>query len=108
MSVRLFVWMCVTKLFYRYSFYNFSLILTKLGTHDLCANACSALKTVEQIFEINFKILAYFLKFYIWIQSLEQQHRSYLARHASSSRTTQIFKSIVRFLNYKFLLLTAN
>jgi len=44
------VWMSVSSEFYSnlYS-YSFSLILTKLGTHVLCA---STEKTVEQIFKI--------------------------------------------------------
>ena len=73
--------LCRPTLSYRYSSYSFSLILVKLGTHDICANTQ---KSLEQIFKIFFfEIFGKFLKFYIWTRSLEQQQQSWLGRQAS-------------------------
>jgi len=53
---------CVIKQFSNRYSYSFCLILTKLGTYDLCVNVK---KTVEQIFEIFIilKFLENFLNF---------------------------------------------
>jgi len=57
--------MDVVRLFSnRYPSYSFCPILTKLGTHVLCADTHT---TMEQIFEILIlKFLVNFFKFYIW------------------------------------------
>jgi len=54
---------CVWSIFSnRYTSYSFSLILTKLDTHDLCANMQK--KTVEQIFKnFDFIIFGDFFEF---------------------------------------------
>jgi len=62
-------WMSVVKFFFsNHYFYNFSPILRKLGTRDLCTNTG---KTVEQVFEIlilNF-LAIFFVIFGLSLQS---------------------------------------
>ena len=69
----------------RYSSYSFSLIITKIGTHDLCANAQ---KTVERIFEILIlRFLVNFLKIYC-------QQQRHLGQQASSSFVCSLLRAL--------------